>query len=232
MVVLDPSTPGGVRLSAAREIHAVVGAQVRGPMHDDAFVKVRLGVPPFCGPASVPMFGVNYTEMYVGSNGRVMFGGPTGDPSPTPSVAAALSGQPFVGAWTNLAPQTAGSIFVYPDANNHVRVVYHAVPYFALTQPLTLNTFTIDFDPTTGVIQLMGMAIGTTTTYPMFLGISKGAGATDPGPANFAIGGPNAPATPSDMIYKFGLGSPGLAPGVQTITFTPTGSGGYSWTGS
>jgi hypothetical protein len=232
MAVLDPSTPGGVRLSAATELHILQGSNsAPGPISDDSSVTVSLGVPPLCGPGSIPFFGVSYAQMHVISNGRVQFTGATGNTTFTPTVAQALTDLPFVGAWCDLNPGAGGTITITTPAPDQVQVNYNAVPYFATSIP---NTFSINFNATTGAITLQnltGLGVGTAN---LFLGISQGnTGATDPGVTPFNASG--IPTTTgngtTDMIYNFGIQGPGLAGGATNITFSPSGAG-YTWTGS
>jgi len=143
-----------------------------------------------------------------------------------------LSDQPFVGAWCDLNQASGGSITVTSPAPDQLQVNYNAVPYFGTTIP---NTFSVNFNTTTGVITLSGInTLGVGGTANMFLGITKGnLGATPgTGATPFNVSGPNALGSSTDMIYNYGLEGPALGGGANTLTFTPNGSGGYVWTGS
>ena len=57
MAVIDPSTPGGVRLSQANELHVANVFSLPGPTADDSSVTINLGS--ICGwPSSIPFYGV------------------------------------------------------------------------------------------------------------------------------------------------------------------------------
>ena len=95
------------------------------------------------------------------------------------------------------------------------------------------NTFTINFNATSGAVTISGISTLGVGTANMFLGITKGnLGATDPGATLFNVSGPNALGSSTDMIYNLGIQGPPLGGGANTLTFTPNGSGGYVWTGS
>jgi len=231
-VILDGSHPDGFRLAQGFELHAIAGASVNGPATDDSSLTVNLGVAPLCGVPSIPFFGVNYTQMHVISNGRVMFSGATGNTTFTPTVAQALTDQPFVGAWCDLNPAgvPAGTITITTPAPDQVQVNYNAVVYFGTATP---NTFSINFNATTGAITIQNINGFGAGVANMFLGISQGnLGATDAGATPFAIGGPSVTGNgTTDMIYNFGVQGPALGGGANNITFTPSGAG-YTWTGS
>ena len=144
--------------------------------------------------------------------------------------------QPFVGAWADFNTLVAGSISISSPAPNQVQVDYVGIGYESSWAGLTTSTFSINFDSVTGVISLLNLSgIGTeplAANANMFLGISQGTGATNPRGTPFALGGPNATASPTDMIYGFGHPSAALAgAGVTNIIFTPSGSG-YTWRGT
>lgn len=232
MAVLDPSTPGGVRLSQANELivsSTPPPASLPGPTGDDSSVTINLGS--ICGwPASIPFYGVNYTAVHVVSNGRIMFTGATGNVSFSPAVANGLTDQPFVGAWTDLNQSLGGSITVTAPAADQLQVNYNAVPYYGTSIG---NTFSVNFNATTGVVTLSGIStLGVGGTSNMFLGITNGnLGATDAGATLFNVSGPNALGSATDMIYNFGVQGPPLGGGANTLTFIPFGAG-YTWTGS
>ena len=204
-------------------------ASLPGPAGDDSSVTINLG--PICGwPSSIPFYGVNYTQVHVVSNGRIMFTGAAGNTSFTPAVANGLTDQPFVGAWADLNPAAGGSITITSPAADQLQVNYNAVPYFGTATP---NTFTVNFNATTGVVTISSIStLGVVLLANMFLGITKGnLGATDAGATLFNVSGPNALGSSTDMIYNFGIAGPALGGGANTLTFTPSGTG-YVWTGS
>jgi hypothetical protein len=234
MAVLDGGTPGGIRLSQANELQVAAGVgSAPGPAADDSSVTINLGVPPLCAIPSIPFYGVPYTQMHVLSNGRVQFSGAAGNTTFTPTVAQALTDQPMVGAWCDLNPAgvPAGTITVTTPAIDQVQVNYNAVVYFGTA---ITNTFSINFNGTTGVITIQNInGFGVGGLANMFLGISNGnLGSTDPGVTPFNVSGPNTTGNgTTDMIYNFGIQGPALGGGANNITFTPAGAG-YTWTGS
>lgn len=230
-IVFCPTHPDGYALSQACGLAVAPGGGVSGPTGDDTSLLVRPGDPPLCGPASIPFFGAAYTGFHVISNGRVVFGPPDTDFSPT--VAEALAGGPFAGAWCDLAPNLGGTITTTIAPGGSVRVAWSGVPYFG--NPGLPCAFAISLDPAAGAIALEGLGgfpvfpVTGGTTNAMFLGLSAGApGATDPGPSVFTA----TPLVPGPaglgMIYTFGQAGT-LAPGVQTLTFIPNAAGNYDW---
>lgn len=225
MIVIDGAHPDGWQLSALVELGfdgpAPLSVSVAGPATDDGFVAVPVGCFPFYGRA--------YSQVFVNANARITMN--HGSTDFLPWNQTAVSGDPFLGAWCDLSPNLGGTITVTSPTPTSFRVDYNAVPYF---NAIGANTFAIVLDAATGAVTLTGLGGFGPNLDLMFLGLSRGEGATDPGPAVFAIGGPNAPANATDMIYEFGPeGS--LAPGVATLTFLPlaTGpaAGNYAWTG-
>ena len=246
MGVLDPTHADFISLSQASELTVLAsGATIYpGPTGEDSFLQVDIGIVPTCGPASIPFFGTSYSTFYISSNGRVTF--TAGNTSPSPALATALSGPPFVGLWTDLSPVSGGTIS-YSTTTSAVGVTWSAVPYFSETNTATL---TLSLDATglvsLGVAGVMSNPITSgfgNTGDAQFLGMSPGIGASDPGITAFTAGGSGgAPALPTDMIYDFMTGpqimtAGGLLPSVTslqtatgTLTFVPAGNT-YSWVG-
>ncbi len=233
MVLLTPSVAGGIALSAANEVHIVSGGVVPGPTADDSFVTVVPAQPPLHCPATLPFFGVNYTQVHVISNGRIMFNVVDTDYSPT--VAEAIAGSPFVGVWCDLAPQQGGLISITMPTANLFRVTYAGVPFY--NSPTNNPTWYIELDSSTGAVTLNGFgaftqfvpAAGTVTDQ--WIGMSVGGGvATDAGQTTYTLGLSPGPSNATDMIYRLGLGGT-LTPGVMSLIFTPNSFGNYDWTG-
>ncbi len=236
MFVGDPSNADGIAFSQGVQITTVAGgAFAAGPVGDDVSAAISLGGAT-CS-SNVTFFGVSYSVLNVGSNGRITFGGSSTDFSPT--VAEATSGLPFVGFWTDLNVTGAATVSVSAPAANKVRVAYNAVPYFGTT---VANTFAIEFDTSANTVRLDGLlgipantaAAGTGTRQ--FLGISRGTGATDSGVTTFSAGGSGTPATTTRMWYDFYNNTGGgqcasLAGSLNSILFTPLPAGNYSWAG-
>jgi hypothetical protein len=104
------------------------------------------------------------------------------------------------------------------------------VPYFGV--PGSSNNFAIILDSTTSSITIDGLSnfapVGGGGTG-MFLGISPGSPlASDPGPINFLVGGPNPGPAGLGMLYAFGPTGT-LAPGAMGLILTPNGSNNYDW---
>jgi hypothetical protein len=176
--------------------------------------------------AGVNFYGVNYMSLFVCSNGRVMFN--AGDFEFSPSVAEALTDNPFVGPWQDFSPNISGCVSVCEDANG-VSVFFGDVPSFGL--PNDLGSFSINF-LTGGNVTIDHMDNLFPFAEPQFLGMSPGSPglATDAGPVNYTLGlGLTTNAT--DMIYNFQpQGGPAAAPGLTTITYTPNAFNNYDWT--
>ena len=236
VLALDPTSILGVVLSQPSAVTGSVGSGIiAGPASDDSFVTVNLSsAPPNCFAGGVPVYGTVYTTMHVISNGRVTFGG-VADTDFSPTLAEALLDQPFFGLWADMNPAmigstgALGSVSITMPAAGTYRVAYSAIPYFV--QATTSNSYALIID-TAGIVQLDGLSgvvLHPVATSLMFTGISAGlTGATDPGAAAFAVGGPNAGPAGLGMIYAFGQA--GLATqGLNNITFVPNMTGNYDW---
>ena len=248
MGVVHPGAADGYSASAANELHTVVCASpfpvpAAGPVGDDNSLAFTLGPGGLCSTPFV-FFGSAYTEIWVCSNGRVLFGTANGESDWSPTIAEALNGDPFIGFWTDLNPSAAGSITVDVPASDIIVVSYQGLPYYG--EPSTSVSFDIVLNAASGMLSLDnlgGIGPGTTLSSgfagdPQFFGLSLGgAGATDPGPSLFQSGTGGAAASPTDMLYDWwdGTGSPpGLVPSLlgnppTRIDFSPH-AGGYSWT--
>lgn len=227
LLVLDPSNPSGFALSAPIELLAVNPAPVQGPTGEDSYTFYSLGATPLCGPSSINFYGATYTRIYVSSNGRAMFG--AGDALFTPTVAAAMTGNPFVGVWCDLSPNVAGNVTLTSPNPSALRIDFVGVPYFG---PTTTVTFGIEFDATLNTVKLDGLAgIGIEpANAPQWVGISGGAvvGATDPGVTSFSPAGSGFTANATDMLYNLGAGGM-LTTGLTSITFVLNGLNNYDY---
>jgi hypothetical protein len=235
MVVLDASHPDGFQLSTCVELSFDPApgafAPLPGPTGDDTFVTF--------GGACWPFYFRGFTQCSVNSNSRISFG--PGDTDWSPTVAEALLDTPFVGAWTDISPNNGGIVTVSGPAADIFRVDYTAVPYFGSPSG-PFCTYAIEVNTTTGAVSLLGLdgIQAHATPEAVFLGISLGnLGATDGGPTTFLAGGPNVPATLTDMIYAFfpdtaALQAALLAGGFSNIRFDPILGGPlcgqYTWT--
>ena len=250
-VAFDATAASGLRVSQATEYHcnALAAAPfVAGPNADTVGTLVNFTASPACYVPSVPFYGVNYTQFYVQSNGRVTFS--TSNTSAIPTAAAALTSPPSVGFWTDLNPALAGpaglgTVNVTNPAPGLVSVNYTNIPYAG--EALTANTYQITFDAVTGVISLTGLTgimpnpqtvLGTGDAQ--WLGICRGSlGSTNPAaPTPFTVGGAGSPSTATEAMYSFytqvagGAGrAPALVAGVGSILFIPSTlqPGNYDW---
>ncbi|MSR75075.1 MAG: hypothetical protein EXS14_06370 [Planctomycetes bacterium] len=252
-MAINPTAPGGASLSQPVEYHntnVTNGvASFAGPIGDDTGVTVNLTQPQICWP-SVTMYGTVYTQMQVISNGRIMFQ-PTvnTDFSPTIAEAQLASVGPFVGFWTDLNPTTVVGALITASqpAPGLMRVDYTNIAY-DLEPSVTIN-FGVQFDTTTGMVQLDGLLginanpqIGfLATADAQYFGMSRGAGATDGGTTTFAAGGSGLAVSPTAMWYDwYGaiVGGAGRvnslnAGTLNTVLFTPSAlmAPNYNWAG-
>ena len=249
MGVVHAGAADGFSASAANELHATVCTSplpvpAPGPTGDDSALAFTLGSGGLCSAPFV-FYGTTYTTIWVGSNGRVLFGAGAGSSDFSASVAEALTHDPSIGFWTDLDPSSAGSITVnVPPSSDTVVVSYQGLPYYG--EPTSSVSFDIVLNAATGELSLdnlNGIGIGAVATPvfggdPQFLGMSAGAGAaTDGGPTLFQAGTFGSPALNTDMIYDWWDatgGTSGLIPSLQgnpptRILFSPQGNS-YSWT--
>ena len=252
-MAINPVAPGGASLSQAIEYHNTLFvngvASVAGPTADDAGVVINLSSTTVCWP-SVNMYGTVYTQMAVNSNGRVMFQATANtDFSPTVAEAQLATVGPLIGLWTDLNPSigVGGLITASRPAPGLIRVDYVNVAYDF--EPTALNTFGIQFDTTTNMVQLDGLTgivanpqvNFVATGDSQYFGMSRGAGATDGGITTFTAGGVGLAVSPTAMWYDwYGaiVGGAGrvnsLIPGtLNSVVFTPSIAvpGNYDWAG-
>lgn len=92
-------------------------------LSDDSFVEQPLGF-------TFPFHGVNYTSVFVGSNGYVTFGG--GDTNFIESVGAFVNGLPRIAAlWDDLNPGVRGGVFFKTlTSPNRAVITWSEVPEF------------------------------------------------------------------------------------------------------
>ncbi len=95
--------------------------------------------------------------------------------------------------------------------------------------PGTASSFRIENDSNTGIVKIMNIAQGAQATInSALLGISRGAGATNPGQAPFSNAATGVTSNATDMLYNLGIAGT-LAPGITAITFAPNAFGNYDW---
>jgi len=130
-----------------------------------------------------PFFGVNYTTVFVNSNGYVTFGGASSFITFNSSGATDLStvldrmagGFPRIAAlWNDLDPSAGGGVFFNALADR-VRITWSGVPRFSATtpNPNPPNTAQLTLFQS-GVIQLTYGSLGPLSTGPIFGGALVG----------------------------------------------------------
>ncbi len=241
-VAIDLTAASTLRVSQATEYHAISApplTTIAGPTADTVGTLINVAALPYCFASSIPFYGVNYTQFYVQSNGRVTFG--TSNTSALPTTAAAITAPASVGFWTDLNPALAGpgglgSVNVTSPAPGLVSVNYNNVPYAG--EPTTANSYQITFDATTGVVSLTGLngIMPNPQTLlaggdAQWLGICRGSlGSNDSaGNTTFAPGGSGSPSalthTWRDYYLQVALGAgrtSSLVAGVGSILFIPS----------
>ncbi len=224
----NPASPDGLSLSQGCQFECVptqaLPAIANGPMGDDSATVIGL--------SCFTLFGRSYTTVNVVSNGRLMFGGVDLDAVPT--IASALQDAPSIGAWADLAPQLGGGIVVSSPGPDLIEFIWSQVPYSGFS---TLRTnWLIRLDLATQGITIDGLL-----SFPLFpsvtaprsnslvLGVCAGnLGATNPGQRTFAPG--SSGLAPAGLGAVCAWGQAGaVAPGVNTIVFTPTPTLNYNW---
>lgn len=243
-LVEDPSAASGLWLSQASQLDVrdSEGPVVDGPDQDDASVRV-----PIAGPgdacfttAGLDVFGVTYDAVHVSSNGRITLG--RGDPDLSPSLFEAANGVPFLApAWTDLDPSSGGRITVRGLAPDIFEVRWFEVPHYGTTRTIDLA---VVCDADQGIFTFEGFAnsqtSGRSPGFPginLFVGLSPGGGAQDPGGLTFAPGAMGTRAGPGAMVYGFhdavaagGSGWPaGIDQGTDAVTMTALPGGGFDW---
>lgn len=247
----DPTIPGGVQLTQVNELHVTVvaAASVVATTVNDTSIQHSITQGNQCYTSvGMPFYGVTYTNMWVTDNGRVTFG--NGDSDFTPSASEAMTGQPFVGFWTDLTPSPSalagqpGSITISVVGPEVFRIDWNQVNY---DQTGVGTTFGIEFDATTGLVSIDNLSMMVPNTGGIelcdnqLLGMSPGAigGATSAGVTTFSAGGAGTVGAATHMLYDFydaGIANGSglcnsLAPGtLQSVVFTPAGAN-YTWQG-
>ncbi len=227
MVILDPTNPDTVSVSQPSRLIIVPPASLAGfipPTGDDATSALPT-------PVCIPFFGVNQNNAWVSTNGRVGFG-LSPDAAFFPYVAGAMTGDPFVGYWCDLNVMGGASIVATHPASGLTRVQWNNVPYY---NTAINNTFAVQFDANTKTVWIdMLPTIGFSSGGNAFLGLTKGAGATDPGQVAYQVGGipSSGPGVAGPgMIYTLAIEGTGLTNLNGILFFWNAGSGNYDWTG-
>lgn len=102
-----------------------------------------------------------------------------------------------------------------------------------LPMPLSVSiapsTFRVENDSTTGIVRIMNIAqCAQATIQSALIGISRGAGATNPGQAPFSNALMGVTTNATDMLFNLGAAGT-LVPGLTFLTFAPNAFGNYDW---
>jgi hypothetical protein len=136
MLVIDASHADGIRLSQGCQADVVTNMTVLAgtpvTLSDDSSVAVALGF-------GYSFAGTVFTEIHIGSNGYVTFGG--GDTDYSPTIGEFLSGEPRLSPfWTDMNPAAGGTVTFGSHAGGVWAVNFQGVRLFGTTQT---NTFSI-----------------------------------------------------------------------------------------
>lgn len=246
LFMIDPTNAFGYSLSHCCKIEVIAPpTTIPGPTGDDQNMVLTPGGNPLCGPATIPFFGVTYTQMTINSNIRFAFGTPVnpqccvyGGAVPDPELLQ----NPQGGAWNDMDVTAGGSISVSIIGGTTIRADWNAVPYWnnGTFASMPTNTVSLEIDASSGIFSIvnisgigvhpdpaqpamwMGICPGPTSTYPGWLA------AAPHGNGVYTLGPHNGPAVATDMIYQYA--APGtIAPGVNRIDFIPNGIGSYDY---
>ncbi len=221
-VFLDPTSPTGARLSQAGSLErTVMGSTTLTMTNDDTEVLLFSGAPLYASPFT--FYGSSRTRMWVSSNGRLIFDQSNIGGTPTVSAAAARM---FAGLWCDLNPSTTGTVSV-THVHGAVRTRWQNVRY-QQSAGITVD-IAVELDIPTGAVTLDGIGTLVSGGGNLFLGLSPGSSAQNPGTTNFTAGYNSTPSGLTSMMYAFGA-TGSVATGLNTITFFP-GPMGYTYLG-
>ena len=177
------------------------------------------------GSRTIPLFGVNYAQFFIGSSGYITFAGP--DYEYTPSLDFHFSQPRIAALFFDLDP-TGGNVS-YKQLTDRVVVTYRNVPQFDAGGA---NNFQIEmfFD---GRIRLTWLGVGASSpgsgADPPLVGLSPGGGL----PAQFKGSVfRDSPATPAESAFEAFVRGYGLDPsgsGAGAPGEDPDGDGVVNW---
>lgn len=169
---------------------------------DDNFQEVDLGF-------TFPFQGIDYTSVFVNSNGNLTFG--SGDTDLSETVAELLSDQPRIAMlWDDLNPGAGGLVLADFGAGS-ATITFQSVPEFGAT---TTNTFSVTLH-SDGRIDVVYGAI---SAIDGLAGVSPGGGAADPGPTDLSAA---AVLSATGVTYElFNAGNPNDLTGL-TLSYVP-----------
>ncbi len=212
-VWVDATSAIGMRWSQAAELNVHAYSPLSLSLGDDSVAAVDLTGPEI-GGSQFRFFTNFYTQMYVTSNGRVMF--EQGTISYSPTVFGAQSEPPSISLWCDLNPAAGGSVTV-SRVSTLVTVAWTGVPYHngagVVSPSIELNT-------SASTIVLDGLSSFTPGGGVLFMGVSPGRGARNDGISNFQVGPISASNAPRTMLYDFGWTGVVNA-GLSSVLFSP-----------
>jgi hypothetical protein len=227
LLVLDPAHPDGFSLSQAIQLNSQAPlSPIPGPNGDDVAMTIVAGAPPLCAPPLI-VYGTVHNTYEIISNGRITWPVVSTSNQYLSTVAAAMADPGQFGAWVDLNTGIAGNITI-DLANGILGVNYNGVGYNYQTG--TASSFRLEYNSNNGVISILNFAMGPQifNNTNQFLGISRGAGATNPGQATFSPAGSGVTVNGTDMLYNFGLAGT-LVPGITSTVFYPNAFNNYDF---
>lgn len=227
----DPGNPEGFSLSQGAQLNvtglSLPALPVAGPTGNDTQVQVGVGC--------VFLYGRSFSQMFIESNGRLMFGG--GNTTFAPGPPQFATDFTSFGIWTDFNPAVAvgglpGTITLTSPIPGFLDVAYANLAYSGAATPVA-NAFNLQIDTNSGILSIIGLQGITPGTGSMLIGASGGSSvlATNPGAVNFSPGGSGTTGTTSNgtsMIYALGVqGS--VTTGINRIDFIPNAFNNYDW---
>jgi hypothetical protein len=243
MAIIAPANLDGFALSAPAQLQItnMIDETRTLTLTDDSTTNVVLSS--LCGaPAGINFYGTTYNNLWVNSNGRVMFGA-AGLTTLGATIPLALSNNPSVGFWTDLNPTPVGSgPITVSTVGGVVTVTWNGTYYFGTTVPCN---YSVVFDPANDDVSLVVNSPFTANPAGLgggdaqWFGISGGNAvtATDGGPVTFApASGTLLMPLSTDMIYDFWAGTVATAPNginlVGSLQNPSLASVKFAWAGT
>ena len=195
-----------VAAAAAMSAATVAGAEII-VLGDDDYALVALDF-------TFSFYGVDYTELYVGSNGFITF--VSGDTDFSESLTEFLADQPRIAPfWDDLSPNNGGTVDATGDVNSMV-ITYTDVPEYLATGA---NTVAVTLFANGNIT----LAYGDCTLADAIVGISPGGDLGNPGLAVDFSASPvqTLPGLGGQAIYEQFTGDGVFDLSNMTISFVP-----------
>ena len=159
---------------------------------------------------SIPFAGVNYTSVFINSNGNITFGAPSFDFSE--SIAEFESGPPRVAPlWDDLSPNNGGLVLASTDFATQLTIEFVDVPEF-------FSTGANNFSVTLHADGQVDFDYGSVTATDGLIGATPGNGAVAMPVDLSAVGGG---LVSDSLVELFGFGNPYDLGNPDSLTFTP-----------